>query len=129
MVVADTFEAAREGAHRMKISYDTEIPTASFDSKGATEAAVKKEHPKAGDAVKAFDDAEVKLEVAYGTPTQHHNPIELFTTTAVWNNDELTIYEPSQFMYGLMPQNLGSDVCNSSRCGVDYCHQRAQRQR
>ena len=32
---------------------------------------------------------------------QHHNPIELFTTTAVWNNDELTIYEPSQFMYGL----------------------------
>ena len=101
MVVADTFEVAREGAHRMKISYDAEIPSASFGAKGPTEAAVKKEHPKAGDAVKAFDDAEVKLEAAYGTPAQHHNPIELFTTTAVWNNGELTIYEPSQFMYGL----------------------------
>ena len=101
MVVADTFEAARDAAYRMKISYDAKTPSASFGAKGLTEAAVKKEHPKAGDAVKAFDDAEVKLEAAYGTPTQHHNPIELFTTTAVWNNGELTIYEPSQFMYGL----------------------------
>ncbi|MGC1695141.1 MAG: xanthine dehydrogenase family protein molybdopterin-binding subunit [Pseudolabrys sp.] len=101
MVVANTFEAAREAAYRVKISYETEAPAASFDAKGTTEASVKKEFPKGGDAVKAFDDAEVKLEAAYATPPQHHNPIELFTTTAVWNNDELTIYEPSQFMYGL----------------------------
>ena len=45
--------------------------------------------------------AEVKLDAEYATPTQHHNPIELFTTTCVWNGDELTIYEPSQFVYGL----------------------------
>ena len=38
--------------------------------------------------------AEVTLDVEYGTPTQHHNPIELFTTTCVWNDDELTVYEP-----------------------------------
>jgi xanthine dehydrogenase YagR molybdenum-binding subunit len=101
MVVANTFEAAREAAYRMKISYNSEQPSASFDAKGVTESAVKKAVPKAGDAAKAFDDAEVKLEAAYGTPTQHHNPIELFTTTAVWNNGELTLYEPSQFMYGL----------------------------
>ena len=30
-------------------------------------------------------------------PTQHHNPIELFSTTCVWNGDQLTVYEPSQF--------------------------------
>ncbi|MGH6663525.1 MAG: xanthine dehydrogenase family protein molybdopterin-binding subunit, partial [Pseudolabrys sp.] len=101
MVVANTFEAAREAAYRMNISYNSETPSASFGAQGATEAAVKKELPKGGDAAKAFDDAEIKLEVAYGTPTQHHNPIELFTTTADWHNDELTIYEPSQFMYGL----------------------------
>ncbi len=101
MVVAGTFEAAREAARRMKISYDAETPSAGFDAKGVTEAAVKKEVPKAGDAAQAFDDAAVKLEAAYGTPAQHHNPIELFTTTAAWNNGELTLYEPSQFMYGL----------------------------
>jgi len=42
----------------------------------------------------------VKLEASYATPTQHHNPIELFTTTAAWDGDQLTLYEPSQFMYG-----------------------------
>ena len=45
--------------------------------------------------------AEVTLDVEYGTPTQHHNPIELFTTTCVWNNDELTVYEPNEFVFGL----------------------------
>jgi xanthine dehydrogenase YagR molybdenum-binding subunit len=101
MVVANTFEAAREAAYKTKISYNAEPPSAGFDAKGVTEAAVKKETPKGGDAAKSYDEAEVKLEVAYGTPTQHHNPIELFTTTAIWNDDNLTIYEPSQFMYGL----------------------------
>ena len=43
----------------------------------------------------------MKLEADYFMPTQHHNPIELFTTTALWSNDTLTIFEPSQFMYGL----------------------------
>ncbi len=101
MVVANSFEAAREAAYKVKITYDADTPSASFDAKGVTEADAKKKLPQAGDAEKAFNDAEIKLEAAYGTPTQHHNPIELFTTTAVWNNDDLTIYEPSQFMYGL----------------------------
>jgi xanthine dehydrogenase YagR molybdenum-binding subunit len=100
MVVAGTFEAAREAAYKVKISYKEEAPSATFDSSGVTEAPDKKSTPKAGDAEKAFNDAEVKLEAAYGTPTQHHNPLELFTTTAVWNHDELTLYEPTQFVYG-----------------------------
>ncbi len=100
MVVADTFEAAREAAYAMKIAYDAERPSAGFDADGVTQAAVAKKTPNAGDAETAFDAAEVKLEVAYETPAQHHNPIELFTTTASWDGDELTIYEPSQFMYG-----------------------------
>jgi xanthine dehydrogenase YagR molybdenum-binding subunit len=100
MVVADTFEAAREAAYVMNIAYAAERPSAGFDADGVTEEAVKKKTPNAGDAEKAFDAAAVKLEASYRTPTQHHNPIELFTTTASWNGDELTIYEPSQFMYG-----------------------------
>ncbi|MBV9558212.1 MAG: xanthine dehydrogenase family protein molybdopterin-binding subunit [Pseudolabrys sp.] len=100
MVVADTFEAAREAAYKLKISYNEETPSAGFDTPGVTQADAKKPTPKAGDAEKAFADAPVKLEVAYATPTQHHNPMELFTTTAVWNGDELTLYEPTQFIYG-----------------------------
>jgi xanthine dehydrogenase YagR molybdenum-binding subunit len=117
MVVADSFEAAREAAYKVKVAYTAEKPSATFDSPGVTEQdAVKagggepKKFPQAGDAEAAYSSAEVKLDVEYGTPTQHHNPIELFTTTALWRDDELTIYEPSQFMYGLkngIAQKLG----------------------
>lgn len=110
MVVADTYEAAREAAYRIRIDYETETPSPGFDTPGVSEAEVKRKLPQAGNADEAFDQAEVKLDLRYGTPTQHHNPIELFTTTAVWNNDELTVYEPSQFMYALknnVAQRLG----------------------
>ena len=117
MVVADSFEAAREAAYKVKVAYTAEKTSATFDSPGVTEQdAAKagggepKKFPQAGDAEAAYSSAEVKLDAEYGTPTQHHNPIELFTTTALWRDDELTIYEPSQFMYGLkngVAQKLG----------------------
>jgi xanthine dehydrogenase YagR molybdenum-binding subunit len=116
VVLADTFEAAREGAYRTKMSYAEEQPSATFDSPGVTmEDASKaneraKELPQAGDAEAALSTAEVTLDAEYGTPPQHHNPIELFTTTCVWNDDELIVYEPSQFVFGLkngMAQKLG----------------------
>ncbi len=107
VVVADTFEAARDAAHRVKVNYSAETPTASFDSPGTSSAPAKgqnamfKDDPKVGDFAGAFDQAEVKVAASYETPTQHHNPMELFATSCVWHGDELTIYEPSQFVYGL----------------------------
>jgi xanthine dehydrogenase YagR molybdenum-binding subunit len=100
VVLADSFEAAREAAYKVSIDYAAETPAATFDSPGATVEQVMDE-PKVGDAEQAYQAAAVKLEQRYSTPTQHHNPIELFTTTCVWNGDQLTVYEPSQFMYGL----------------------------
>ena len=41
-----------------------------------------------------------RIDARYTTPTQHHNPIELFTTTCEWRDGKLTIYEGSQNMYG-----------------------------
>ena len=102
LVVADTFEAAREAAHMVRVNYESEPPSATFDSRGATsESAANEGLPQAGDAEQAYAAADVRLEAQYETPTQHHNPIELFTTTCVWRDNQLTIYEPSQFVYGL----------------------------
>src|SRR5689334_816068 len=107
VVLADTFEAAREGAYRTKITYADDQPSATFDSPGVSrEDASKvneraKDPPQAGNAEAAVASAEVTLDVEYGTPAQHHNAIELFTTTCVWNDDQLTVYEPSQFVFGL----------------------------
>jgi xanthine dehydrogenase YagR molybdenum-binding subunit len=103
IVVADTYEGAREAAHKVEVTYVTEPPSATFDSPGIETEARKSETaptPRMGDAAAAFAGAAVKIEARYSTPTQHHNPIELFTTTCAWDGPKLTIYEPSQFMWG-----------------------------
>jgi xanthine dehydrogenase YagR molybdenum-binding subunit len=119
VVVADTFEGACEAALAVRVNYTATTPSAGFDSVGATSAPAKgqlaqyKEDPGVGDFAKAFDAAEVKMSAGYETPTQHHNPMELFATSCVWNGDSLTIYEPSQYVYGLkngVAAQLGIDV-------------------
>lgn len=60
-----------------------------------------KENPSHGDFDGAFKAAPVTFEAEYRTPTQTHNPIELFSTTVVWTGDQLTIYEPTQNLTGL----------------------------
>jgi xanthine dehydrogenase YagR molybdenum-binding subunit len=119
MVVADTFEAAQEAAYRVKVDCQAEPATATLDSPGAQVLAAvdaiqqrHKEDPHIGDAEAAFASADVKIDAEYWTPTQHHNPIELFATTCAWVDQKLTIYEPSQFVWGLkyaVAEQLGLD--------------------
>ncbi|MBV8505335.1 MAG: xanthine dehydrogenase family protein molybdopterin-binding subunit, partial [Alphaproteobacteria bacterium] len=106
VVLAESFEAARETAHRLRITYAAEQPSAGFDSPGATMVAAKDvssnhEDPEVGDAEAAFAGAPVKLDAHYATPTQHHNPIELFTTSCAWADGRLTVWEGSQNVTGL----------------------------
>src|SRR5204863_776205 len=98
MVVADSYEAAREAAYKVKPAYVAEQPSATFGSPGLKEEdATKvseqhKELPQAGNAEAALAAADAVIDVEYATPTQHHNPIELFATTCVWSDDQLTVY-------------------------------------
>ncbi|WFP62599.1 xanthine dehydrogenase family protein molybdopterin-binding subunit [Mesorhizobium sp. WSM4904] len=106
LAVAETFEAAEEAAQLIHAEYEEEKPTASFDSPGTktVDAAGKnpmhKEDVKAGDFDAAYAAAPVKIDARYSTPTQHHNPIELFSTTALWQGDQLIVHEPSQNVTG-----------------------------
>jgi xanthine dehydrogenase YagR molybdenum-binding subunit len=103
IVLADTYEAAREAAHKVEVVYVPDLPSATFDSPGAETEPHKPQKgpdPNKGDAAAAFAAAAVKFEARYATPIQHHNAIELFTATCVWDGPKLTIYEPSQFMWG-----------------------------
>jgi len=104
VVVADSFEAAREAAYKVRVDYETETSSAGFDSPGVDierKISQQGKDPTKGDASAAFAEAPLKIDARYSTPTQHHNPIELFTTTCVWEGPNLTIYEPTQGMYGL----------------------------
>jgi xanthine dehydrogenase YagR molybdenum-binding subunit len=116
VVIADTFEAASEAALRVKVGYAAVKPSATFGDEGLTEEDAakvpgqRKLIPQAGNAAAALVSADVVHDAEYSTPAQHHNPLELFTTTCVWSGDELTVYEPSQFVYGLkngVAQRLG----------------------
>jgi len=106
VAVADTFEAAREAAHRLKFAYAEDKPSAGFDSPGSDMIALrdiksaKHQDPSVGDAPAAFASAAVKLDQHYATATQHHNPIELFTTACAWSHGKLTVWESSQNMWG-----------------------------
>jgi xanthine dehydrogenase YagR molybdenum-binding subunit len=119
VVLAESFEAAREAAHKVKATYAEEKPSATFGSPGLTEedatkvSPTHKHVPHAGDAEAAIAAADVAVDVEYATPAQHHNPIELFSTTCVWLGDRLSVYEPSQFVYGLkngVAQRLGIEA-------------------
>jgi xanthine dehydrogenase YagR molybdenum-binding subunit len=116
IVLAQTYEAAREAAHKVVVAYQAAAPIAGFDSPGAEPAPRKtkpeQKDPAVGDAEAAFAAAPVTIDAHYETPPQHHNPMELFTTTCVWDGPRLTIYEPSQSMYGLkndVAKQLGVD--------------------
>jgi len=105
VILAEDYETARDASHRLRVRYDRRQPTATFGSPGLTPEAARSdarfENPEVGDAAAAFAAAPVRIDQRYATPTQHHNALELFTTTAQWDGDELTVHEPSQFMVGL----------------------------
>jgi xanthine dehydrogenase YagR molybdenum-binding subunit len=114
VVVADTLEAAEEGAAVLDVAYAEEPASATFDSPGTQTVAVAEvakeefENPKVGDADRVLAEAPVKIDARYSTPTQHHNPIELFWTVCDWAHGSLTVWESSQnvrgFQYGLAQQ-------------------------
>lgn len=106
MIVAESYEAAREGAYALDIDYAAEPVAATLGSPGSETVAAAAVNPfhrdlGVGDPETALKLAPVTIVAEYSTSTQHHNPIELFSTTAVWQGDELTIHESSQFIYSL----------------------------
>ena len=117
VVLANSYEVARDAANRVMVDYEIAQPSATFGSPGAAEqelASQNKRHddPEVGDFAAAFAAAPVKVETSYSTPTQHHNPIELFATQCSWSGPQLTVHEPSQNLYGIkngLAAQLGID--------------------
>lgn len=113
VVLAETFEAAVEGAERVRVTYDAEplkpeLPQAGRRSDGnatIVNQAVKPERMPRGDDqvdtqrgdVKAgMAAAAVRIEETYRTPTQIHNALEPHALVSYWEGDKLTMYTASQ---------------------------------
>ena len=50
-----------------------------------------------GNAAQAFEQAPVRVEAEYRMPVEHHNPMEPFAATAVWEGDgRITVFDKTQ---------------------------------
>ena len=100
IVVADTVEAAEEASRKVRVTYAAEPAFAAMDDAGRTTETDDESAIVKGDADAALAAAPVKVDQVYGTPAQHHNPIELYATTAAWSGDQLLVNVPSQWVMG-----------------------------
>jgi len=106
VVVADTFEHAREAAARLRIEYERKDAVLDFEqakeSLHAPEKVLTEDaDTKRGDLADGLLAASVRLDASYTTPIEHHNPLETHATIAEWKGDKLTIHESTQYMKGV----------------------------
>ena len=89
-VIADTLEAAREGAARVEIAYDEEPARVVLEAGDPALYAPPKVNPsfetdtEAGDVDAALKAAAVIVDETYETPAFHNNPMEPHATIATW---------------------------------------------
>jgi xanthine dehydrogenase YagR molybdenum-binding subunit len=100
VVIAETLEAATEGAVLLSPRFDEEPARITLESSESfTPAAVGPGFPtkaERGDVTRGLADAAKKIEVTYETAPQYHNPMEPHAIVAVWDGDALSIDTPSQ---------------------------------
>ena len=100
VVVAETLEAATEGAVLLAPKYDILSPRVGLDAaEGFVPPAVGIGNPaivEHGDVEAALAAAAKAIDVTYETPPQYHNPIEPHAIVATWDGDRLLIDTPSQ---------------------------------
>ena len=100
LVVADTQEAAEEAARLVEIDYDAKPASAAIDDPDRTQTPMEDKSVDVGDAPAAFAASPVRIDATYTTPAQHHNPIELYATSAEWRDGKLLVQLPSQWVMG-----------------------------
>jgi xanthine dehydrogenase YagR molybdenum-binding subunit len=118
LVVAEEPEIARFAASLVRVAYDQEAHVT--DLQGQREAAVPLEVPAKpaenpfapprprGAAKQAFAAAEVRHRGEYHVPIEHHNPMELYASTVIYEDGgKLTIYDKTQGV-----QNVQRYVCS-----------------
>ncbi|MDB5484498.1 MAG: xanthine dehydrogenase, partial [Tardiphaga sp.] len=128
VVVAESFEQARDAASLIRIAY---VPVhGQFDLAAAAPHAplyggdsgegsgAPPEH-RVGKFEEAFDAAAVKLDETYTTPDQSHAMMEPHATIAAWQGDRLTLWTSNQMIawgkrdvakaLGIPPENIRLD--------------------
>jgi xanthine dehydrogenase YagR molybdenum-binding subunit len=96
LVLAEDWETARVAASQVRIEYQKEPHVTDLHAERGRALAIDVPDKPRGDAEKAFASAAVRHAAEYSIPSEHHNPMELFASTAIWENGELTVYDKTQ---------------------------------
>jgi xanthine dehydrogenase YagR molybdenum-binding subunit len=100
VVIADTLEAASEGALLLSPRYDVLPARADLDAAGSyVPPMVGVGHPaqvRHGDLEAGLAGASNRIEATFETPRQYHNAMEPHAIVAAWDGDSLSIDTPSQ---------------------------------
>jgi xanthine dehydrogenase YagR molybdenum-binding subunit len=95
LVVAETLEAAIEGAEAVAVRYRPAPFTGWYDQPGAEREAMEVD-VEAGDAQGAFEAAPHRLDVSYVHSAQHHNALEMISTTVAFIDGKIIVMEGTQ---------------------------------
>src|SRR5437899_3674985 len=100
LVVAEEFEIARFAASLVRVEYERKPHVTDFDAQ-RERGAISRRDPATsvarGNPTPAFEQAAVRVEAEYRMPVEHHNPMEPFAATAVWEGDDrITVFDKTQ---------------------------------
>ena len=103
VVVAATWEQAQYAATLVRVSY-AGTPSVTTIGQGRADAydadrifgGLLPGRTARGDVDAGLAAAEVRVDAAFRFAANHHNPLEMLTTTAVWDGEELTLYDSCQ---------------------------------
>ncbi len=120
VVIAETLEAATEGAALLAPRYDVEPARAGLDSsENFVPASVGVGNPSEvhkGDVEAGLGAASVRIDATYETAAQYHNAMEPHAIVAAWDGERLSVDTPSQGLviaqgriaglFGIAPENI-----------------------
>ncbi|MBW4685831.1 MAG: xanthine dehydrogenase family protein molybdopterin-binding subunit [Komarekiella atlantica HA4396-MV6] len=101
IVVAQTLEQAQTAASLVKIICEEASPTVTMAQAEVFEPesiffGIMPGKITRGDVESGKTHADILMEQVYTTPMEHHNPLETSATIAMWEGDNLTLYETTQ---------------------------------
>jgi xanthine dehydrogenase YagR molybdenum-binding subunit len=115
LVVAEAWEIARFAASLVLVEYEEEAHVTNIYARRHQAIAAAKPGdnlyapPQSrGEAERALAAAQVRHEGEYYVPIEHHNPMEMYASTVMWDGDgKLTVYDKTQGV-----QNVQRYLCN-----------------
>ncbi|NWA63193.1 xanthine dehydrogenase family protein molybdopterin-binding subunit [Pantoea sp. B9002] len=100
IVIAETFEQATHAASLVRVTYQpTEAILQPEDTRTKPQP-IDALNVEWGNAHQAMDAAAVVVRSTYTTPRNYNAPIEPHACIASWKDDEMTVWEPTQWVGG-----------------------------